>query len=167
MRVAQVSADSNERVKGGLPWHWLIFLPVLASVVAGLTTLGIAIRYADRPLPESVTRTGPVQYGENLGQVQARTMGLSATAQIDPAAHGIVLTLNATDQPDQLSLRLWHPTEANQDRLLLLTRTDDNRYRGVWPEGADSLRLLLTAPTQGWEMPGAMDTASHSLRFDP
>lgn len=149
------------------PWHWLIFLPVLVSVIAGLTTLGIAIRYGDKPLPESVMRKGPVQYGDNQGLSQAHSLNLSAVAQTNLETHGIVLTLTGEDLPAQLTLRLWHPTEASQDQVLLLTRGDDGSYRGAWPGNPQGMRLLLSAPELGWEMPGVVDATDHTLRFTP
>ncbi len=167
MSVVQLVAEPQIPEKAGLPWHWLIFLPVLASVIAGLTTLGIAIRYGDKPLPESVMRTGPVQYGLSQPHLLARSLGISASAQLTPAARGIVLELASRDLPQQLSLRLWHPTEAGLDQVLTLTRSDDGRYRGVWPANAQGLLPLLSSAEQGWEIPGATDAASNTLRFQP
>lgn len=168
MSVAAVAIDSDARKKGGLPWHWLIFLPVLASVVAGLTTLAIAIKHGDKPLPETVTRTGPVQYGEHIGVTQARERGIQGQAVIDPASHGLVLTLSGKDLPQTLMLRLWHPTETSRDLMLPLTRGDDGSYRGVWPGDAAGLAPLLSAPEQGWELPGNADSANGlTLVFQP
>jgi len=155
--------------KTGLPWHWLIFLPVAASVVAGLTTLGIAIRYGDKPLPETVTRTGPVLYGEHVGVSKARELGISATARIDPASNGISVDLIGADLPPTLLLRLWHPTMADRDQTVLLTRGDDGSYRGAWPAAAAATGLLplLSAPEAGWELPGKQGASADSIDFQP
>jgi len=150
--------EKFERPPSGRLWLWLILLPVAASVVAGLTTLGIAIRYGDKPLPESVSRTGPVQYGENSGLIRARELEISGSARIDSASHAIHLTLRGRELPQQVLLRLWHPTESTLDQLLVLTRGDDGSYRGVWPAQSDGLALLLTAPDAGWELPGARNS---------
>lgn len=154
-------------VRAGLPWHWLIFLPVLASVVAGLTTLGIAIRHGDKPLPEMVTRTGPVLYGQHVLVDRARELGLSASARFDGAARGIVLELAGDEAPPSLNLRLWHPTEARRDRVLLLTRGDDGSYRGAWPADSAGMRVLLQASDQRWEIPATLGAESGSLLFLP
>lgn len=166
MSVAELGMDQDlPPAKPGIPWHWLIFLPVAASVVAGLTTLGIAIRHGDKPLPETVSRTGPVLYGEHVGVSKARALGISGAAQIDPVRHGIVLELTGRDLPASLMLRLWHPTMADHDQMVLLTRGDDGQYRGAWPTSSQGLQPLLTAPDGGWELPGAMDSAANTLRF--
>ena len=164
MSAAQLIVETPDPVKSGLPWHWLIFLPVAASVVAGLTTLAIAIRYGDKPLPESVSRTGPVQYGENSGLKRARELDVAGTALIDTATHAIQLQLRGRELPSQVLLRLWHPTEAKLDELLLLTRGDDGSYRGVWPANSAGLRSLLSAPEAGWEISGVMQNDG-TLRF--
>lgn len=168
MSVAQLGMDAespNAGSKNGLPWHWLIFLPVAASVVAGLTTLGIAIRHGDKPLPETVRRTGPVLYGEHVGVSKARELGISGTAHIDTASNGIIVELAGSDLPPTLMLRLWHPTMADHDQMVLLTRGDDGLYRGAWPTSTAGLQLLLSAPEAGWELPGTMSAGS--LRFQP
>ena len=166
MSVATVTID-NETPKGGLPWHWLIFLPVAASVVAGLTTLAIAIRYGDKPLPETVTRTGPVQYGVHVGVSKARELGISGTARIDTTSHSIRVELSGNELPAQLMLRLWHPTETARDQISILTRGDDGSYRGVWPSAVTGLMPLLSAPDSGWELPGEFDAAGTTLQFQP
>jgi hypothetical protein len=165
MSVAQLSMDQDAPAKPGLPWHWLIFLPVAASVVAGLTTLAIAIRHGDKPLPETVTRTGPVLYGEHVGVSKARELGISGAARIDAASNGIIVELLGRDLPPTLMLRLWHPTMADHDQLVLLTRGDDGSYRGAWPTSTAGLQPLLSAPEAGWELPGSMSDGS--LRFQP
>lgn len=147
----------------GLPWKWLIWLPVLASVVAGLTTLAIAIRHGDQPLPETVTRSGPVLYGEHVGVSRARELGVRGDARIDAVARGIALSLQGRELPASLSLRLWHPTEARRDLLVALTRGDDGVYRGAWPAGTQGLQPLLSGA--GWELPGQFVGAG--IRFAP
>lgn len=166
MSVATVTMD-NQAPKGGLPWHWLILLPVAASVVAGLTTLGIAIKYGDRPLPETVTHAGPVQYGVHVGVSKARELGISGIAQIDSTSHSIRVEISGRDLPARLMLRLWHPTETNRDQISMLTRGDDGSYRGVWPAAATGLMPLLSAPDSGWELPGEFDAAGTTLQFRP
>lgn len=158
--MATTTMDSENR---GLPWKWLIWLPVLASVVAGLTTLAIAIRHGDQPLPETVTRTGPVLYGEHVGVTRAREFGVRGDARIDEAARGISLSLEGRELPASLSLRLWHPTQAGRDLLVPLTRGDDGIYRGAWPAGVQGLRPLLSGA--GWELPGQFVDAG--IRFAP
>lgn len=150
---------------GGLPWKWLIWLPVLASVLAGTVTVVIAIRHADQPLPETVTRTGPVLYGEHLGVGRARALGLRGEARIDAAAHVVTLSLEGDERPANLSLRLWHPTQARQDLLLTLTRGDDGIYRSAWPTRAQGLRPLLSGA--GWELPGAFEARGARIVFRP
>lgn len=167
MSVARMSMDDRPPAKTGFPWHWLIFLPVAVSVVAGLTTLGIAIRYGDKPLPETVTRTGPVLYGEHVGVSKARELGISATARIDPASRGISVDLVGADLPPTLLLRLWHPTIVDRDQAVLLTRGDDGRYRGAWPATAVGLLPLLSAPEAGWELPGKQGASADTLDFKP
>lgn len=147
------------------PWHWLIFLPVLASVVAGLTTLAIAIRHGDQPLPELITKTGPVQYGNVVGIAKARERGVLASAQFTPDFLNLTVAVQGHDLPAQLELRFWHPTEASRDVLVELVRGDDGRYHGTLGGYPSGLNALLSAPAQGWEVNGSW--VGSQLSFTP
>ena len=149
------------------PWHWRIFLPVAASVVAGLTTLSIAIRYGDQPLPEMIVKTGPVQYGSAVGAERARELGISGEAAIDSTGSSIVVHLHGAQLPAQLQLRFWHPTEANRDQWVALVRGQDGSYRGPIAGYPTGLNALLMAPDVGWELPGSWQQQGGALRFTP
>lgn len=149
----------------GLPWKWLIWLPVLASVIGGVALLAIAHRHADQPLPEAVTRTGPVQYGRQVGIERAQALGVLGDARIDPATRAVALLLEGQGLPASVTLRLWHPTEAARDLSLTLVRGEDGVYRGDWPAQVQGLSPLLSA--SGWELPGRFDSSGKRIRFRP
>lgn len=148
-----------------LPWHWLIFLPVLASVIAGFTTLALAIRYGDEALPEMITKTGPVQYGNLPGLAKARELGVIGSAQFDPAYLSVTLSVQGRELPQQLELRFWHPTESARDVLVELSRGADGRYHGTLGGYPSGLNALLSAPGQGWEVNGSWNGSQ--LSFTP
>jgi hypothetical protein len=147
------------------PWHWLIFLPVAASVVAGLTTLGIAIQYGDKPLPVAVARTGPVQYGYVVGQIQAREAGVSGSADIDGSR--VALQMTGSSLPDTLELRLWHPTERSRDHVIVLRAAGDGRYVGELRDPVGGYHALLAASDGAWQIPGVWSGDARSLSFVP
>jgi hypothetical protein len=113
------------------PVFWIMCLLPASAVVAGLTTLGIALRHADPPLPEAYHWEG-----EHLDRDFAQ--------QHNAAVHGIqvVLTTNAADgqcaasvraAPDDaaaLSLLFSNGADPGLDRVVLLKRVAPGEYRG-------------------------------------
>jgi hypothetical protein len=148
-----------------LPWHWLLFLPVLAAVIAGLATLAIAIRYADTPLPTAVARTGPVQYGQVVGLLPARAAGIAGSAEIE--AGRVVLQMTGANLPETLELWLWHPTERRRDQVIPLRAAGDGRYVGELRTPLRGYHALLAAPDGAWQIPGEWLADARGLRFVP
>src|SRR4051794_36158385 len=105
------------------PVFWIVWLLPAATVVAGLSTLGIALRHADRPLPEAYHWEG-AHLDDDFAQ------------QRNAALHGIevALTVNGTDgvcaasvraAPDDvatLTLLFANGADAGLDRVVLLKR---------------------------------------------
>jgi hypothetical protein len=165
MSEALAVAAPKDTPSSRWPWHWLIFLPVAASVVAGLTTLGIAIKHGDKPLPAAVARTGPVQYGHVLGQIQAREAGVSGSGEIEGSR--VALQMQGGELPATLELRLWHPTERSRDHVIVLRAAGDGRYIGELRDPVGGYHALLAAPDGAWQIPGVWSADARGLRFVP
>jgi hypothetical protein len=115
------------------PVFWIMCLLPAAAVVAGLATLGIALRSADRALPASYHWEG-----EQLDRDFARAR--------NAAAHGIELSFVAQDagqcaavlrhapgDPRTLTLLFANGADAALDRVILLRRIAYGRYAGACP----------------------------------
>ena len=114
------------------PVFWIMVLLPAATVVAGLTTLGIALREADPPLPAAYHWEG-----EHLDRDFAR--------QRNAAAHGIQVALTthaaegvcaarvsaAPDDVAALTLLVSSATDPGLDRVVLLKRVAPGQYRGT------------------------------------
>jgi len=112
------------------PVFWIMILLPAATVVAGLTTLGIALREADPPLPEAYHWEG-----EHLDRDFAQ--------QRLAAAHGIEVTLltaggvcaarvsAAPDDVAVLTLLFSSAVDPGLDRVVLLKRVATGEYRGA------------------------------------
>jgi uncharacterized protein len=114
------------------PVFWIMILLPAATVVAGLTTLGIALREGDPPLPAAYHWEG-----EHLDRDFAQ--------QRNAAAHGIQVTLSthaadglcaaqvraAPDDVAALTLLFSSATDPGLDRVVLLKRVAAGEYRGA------------------------------------
>ena len=147
------------------PVFWIMLLLPAAAVVAGLATLLIALRSADRPLPADYHWEG-----EHLDQDFAR--------QRLAAAHGIEVEIgfsdgacNATlrhapDDPATLTLQFTHASDAALDRVVLLRRTGAGVYRGACaPLPPGRWRLALDEAAGAWAIRSEFRGGGASLRL--
>ncbi len=130
MNPAQVDSPGLVSQYRANPVFWIMCLLPAAAVVAGLATLVIALRHADRALPASYHWEG-----EHLDQDFAQ--------QRVAASHGIEVDLitaggectatlrRAPDDPPSLTLMFTHSSDAGLDRVVLLRRTQPGQYRGA------------------------------------
>lgn len=130
--------DSSHRNK---PWYrqfwpWFIILLPASSVVAGLTTLAIAVRNADSVVVDDWYRQGKAVNLSRQAEERARELGVQVV--LENRDDRALLTLSGLDtEPGSLSLVLRHPTLEERDQTLRLGRVASGRYRapGPLPEG--------------------------------
>src|SRR3954468_20496057 len=139
---------------------WL--LPA-AAVVAGLATLWIAVRSADRPLPLSYHWEG-----EHLDQdfAQQRLAGSHGIeVDIDTGGNECAATLrHAPDDPASLTLTLTHSSDASLDRVVLLRRVQRGQYRGTCtPLPAGRWRVALEDAAGKWAIRAQFDGGREQL----
>src|SRR3954451_10929533 len=100
-----------------------------AAVVAGLATLWIAVRSADRPLPVSYHWEGEHLDQDFAQQRLAAVHGIEV--DIDTGGGECAATLrHAPDDPVSLTLTLTHSSDASLDRVVLLRRQQPGRHGG-------------------------------------
>ena len=150
------------------PVLWFVWALLGGTVIAGLTTLGIALRSADHPLPETFHWEGP-----HLD----RDFALARNA----AAHGTVVSFSSTqgecrarvssapnDAP-ALNLLFAHGSDAGLDRALYLQRVSPGEYRAACaPIPAGRWRVALEDSAGQWgireELDGSVDALTLRAR---
>jgi hypothetical protein len=140
-------------------WPWfLIALPAI-SVVAGLSTLAIAILNQD-----SLVRDDWYKDGKAINQSLARddaaaSLGISAELQLDSVTGEISATLvspKTNTTPETLTLILSHPTLATQDQSVVLTRRPDGKYQGMLTHGLQG-RHYIELGNAEWRLRSTRD----------
>ena len=139
-------------------WPWFIIALPGTAVVAGLITLYIASSGRDTLVKDDYYKDG-LAINQDLEKAQhAAALGISAELAYDPATGDVTLT--STGVPanvDRLSLLVVHPTLAEFDQSVPVSRTADGRY-------AARLRLLgparwhiqLLPETGDWRLEGRL-----------
>lgn len=132
------------------PVFWIMWLLPAAAVVAGLTTLGIALRHADPALPAAYHWEGEHLDQDFEQQRLAASHGIEV--DVDTSGGACRATLrHAPDDPASLTLMFTHSSDAGLDRVVLLRRTQSGEYRGACaPLPAGRWRLALEDAAGAW-----------------
>ena len=153
---------SNDHPMRANPVLWFVWLLLGSTVIAGLTTLAIALRGADRELPASYHWEG---------ELLDRDFALMRNA----AAHGVEIRLSvgvegqcaaslraAPNDPAALNLLFVNSNDVGLDQAVRLTRQSAGLYRGncqPLPEGR--WRIALEDDAGTWairsQQQGALD----------
>ena len=150
MNPAEVDSPPPQGQYRSNPVFWIMWLLPAAAVVAGLATLVIALRNADRALPTSYNWEG-----EHLDQDFAQQrVAASHGIEVDVAIGGgeCAATLrHAPDDPVSLTLTFTHSSDAGLDRVVLLRRMQPGRYRGTCaPMPPGRWRVALEDAAGAW-----------------
>lgn len=140
-------------------WPWFLIALPATSVVAGLSTLTIAILNQD-----SLVRDDWYKDGKAINQSLARddaaaSLGMSAELQLDRVTGEVSVTLatrKGNVAPETLTLTLSHPTLATQDQSVVLTRRPDGHYQGVLAHGLQG-RHYIELGNAEWRLRSSRD----------
>lgn len=138
-----------------LPWLLLWLLPAL-SVVAGLTTVAIAVRHSDDMVKDDYYREGLAYNAQQQADRAAAAVRLHA--MLVPVQSQLLVTVSAEQLPElpaELELLLSHPTDSKDDQRILLQRQADRQYRGELNLRSDTAWHVQLQPLDGsWRLRG-------------
>ena len=145
------------------PVFWIMWLLPAAAVVAGLATLMIALRHADRSLPSAYHWEGERLDQDFAAQRLAASHGIEVA--LDTAGGECRATLrHAPDDPASLTLMFTHSSDAGLDRVVLLRRTQPGQYRGTCaPLAAGRWRIALEDAAGAWAIRALFSGAPERL----
>lgn len=168
-----MSTQTDPTVNTGKPWYrqfwpWFLIALPATSVVAGLTTLGIAIRNQD-----SLVRDDWYKDGKAINQSLARDavatrLGISAELRIDTMTGDMTARMTGNGEfrmPSSMTLTLSHPTLADQDQTVALSRQEDGHYKGVLKHGLQG-RHYIELGTPDWRLRSTRDFPLDTLTLD-
>lgn len=157
------------------PVMWLVVGLPLASVVAGIALVVIAVRSGGNDaVIDTVRRTAQIQTAELAPDAAARALQLSAVLRVDAKGKGLELLPVAGGFADgrvprdqALTLRLSHPSQAALDRTLQLQPGELGWHARVeLPLDHDWLVQLAPADT-GWRVHGRLLAGQQAAYLGP
>jgi hypothetical protein len=149
---------------------WLLIALPLTAVVAGFTTLWLAIQSDDGLVADDYYKRGKEINRELSRDRAAAELGLVAKLEINTATRRLAVKLSAranTVLPEQIELKFLHATRAGLDRTLILPRQNSALYETPIPNLPPG-RWHLQLAAQDWRLTGSIVTPTEaSAALDP
>ncbi len=163
-----VQTSSRHRPAWREPMVWLITALPAAVLVAGISTLVIAIRAGgDDALPDAVRRTAQIQVADLDMDARAQALDLAALLRVDGDALDVLPVSGAIDRAAPLRLRLHHPTAAAGDRDVVLMPTAHGWHASHALDGRHDWRLELGPDDAQWRLVGRLPARQRAARLSP
>ena len=150
------------------PMVWLVTALPAAVLVAGISTLVIAVRAGgDDALPDDVRRTAQIQVADLDPDARAQALGLAVLLRVDGDALEVLPVSGAIDRTAPMRLRLRHPTAAAADRDMTLTPTALGWRAPHALDGGHDWRLELGPDDGQWRLVGRLQAQQRAARLSP
>ncbi|MGH6623008.1 MAG: FixH family protein [Burkholderiaceae bacterium] len=167
------------------PWPWLIMAPPAAAVVVGLVMLTLAITSYDGLVSDDYYKQGLginqiLRRDERAGALNYRAHaiwsddGRRVQVRFVGADNASASASNEAGLPDELRLRLVHPTRAGRDQMITLHLRAPGQYEAeLTPPEAGRWQLTIEdlprtwRVTGDWAVPGANEVVLAPRRLDP
>jgi hypothetical protein len=149
-------------------WPWFIVLLLGSTVVAGISTVFIAVRGADSLVADDYYREGKAINRTLAADREAAIREAHARVRSsDPAT----VTLEIVgDLPPSLALELSHVTRSERDLRVELEHLGEGNYRasGALPDGVFYLTLRPSGDASSWRLRRRVELPSQeSFELEP
>ena len=139
-------------------WPWVLIGLPLATVLAGVATLFVAMDDPDSLVVGDYYKQGLAINRTLAREDAARALGLEGRLSIKAASGEVLLVLDARErvEPDTLQLKLIHATRDKHDLQVTLHALGDDRYGGTLqaPMNLGSWLLNLEPADEAWRISG-------------
>lgn len=164
--------DRNDSAPKASPWRnpmvWLMLGLPLAAVVAGISTVIIAVNAGGNDAsPDEVRRTAQIQTAELGPDARADALKLSAVLSVHEQALEVLPATGEFPRKQPLRLMLQHPARAAEDRELKLLPTDRGwRAEFILDTGHDWLVQLAPEGT-AWRLRARLPAGQRGVLLAP
>lgn len=151
-------------------WVWLIMLPPIAAVIAGIGTVVIATRNAPDLVVDDYRKIGLANHLKHERDREAANLGLSG--RLRPTGSAFVLTIESgaesLSSSAVLTLQLYHPTLPEHDTSLTFLRQPDRTFQASLPVLAQAnYHLQLLPDGEDWRLVGRWRVGDASAVLNP
>ena len=151
------------------PWPWLLMAGPGIVIIAGFYTLWLAIKSDDGLVADDYYKRG-LAINQTLSRaLRAEQLALGARAVLgaDPARARVTLTGTGV-LPENLLLRLVHPTRAVADELIALHAVTPGVYEGVLAAAVAGRRTVMIEDLpRTWRLAGEATGSAQVVVLTP
>lgn len=139
-------------------WPWFIIALPATVVIAGFTTLFIALKNPHSMVDDQYYREGLAINRRLEMDRQASELGMQARVFFDREQSRVTVVLSGRDQPQQMRLMLLHPGKERFDQALELQSMGAGNYVGnLTGQYQLSYYLRLLPQDNSWRLNGEVD----------
>jgi hypothetical protein len=141
-------------------WPWLLMLFPALSVIGGVAMLLVALGSNDGLVADDYYKRG-LAINQTLARDRAAAAGhYRARVMFNPTLGRVRVAVSGERLPDALTLRLTHPTRAEQDRVVALAQGAAGMYEAAMaPVGAGRWGVSLEDRAGAWRLSGTWRAA--------
>ncbi|MFY8134916.1 MAG: FixH family protein [Aquimonas sp.] len=151
------------------PMVWLVIALPMTAVVAGLSTLAIAIRSGSTDaVPDVVRRTLQIQDADIAADRRAIELGLRGEIRFDADTGAIEAQMLGLDAgTPALTLRLLHAGRASRDLEVRLVQAGEAWHGRVEGAKGQAWNIELSAADHSWRVGGRLDPGATRSELIP
>jgi hypothetical protein len=137
-------------------WPWFLMAGPAIVIVAGFTTLWLAIASNDGLVTDDYYKQGLAVNQSLKRDHLAGSLGLHGDVMRSGANLRLILTAQGeTGLPSEITLKLAHPTRAGQDQLVKMTMEGQGVYSGKLSADVSGRWLVsIEDPAAQWRLQG-------------
>lgn len=137
-------------------WPWFLIAGPGIVVIAGFITLWMAIKSDDGLVTDDYYKQGLTVNQRMQRDHQASSLGLHADLMRSGAGMRLLLSADAsTNLPEEIVLRLAHPTRAGMDQAIVMKTEGQGFYSGKLSSEISGRWLVsIEDPAKQWRLQG-------------
>lgn len=158
--LKQQDMDTKPWYKQFWPW-FLISLP-MSAVIAGITTIIIAMDEPDGIVVDDYYKQGLAINRTLSSEKMAQQLNLAVSGKIDGDTLQLQLTGNIP-APEKLTVHFIHPTKPNNDKSYELTKEGKAYFAGISPLADASWHVKVEPENGYWRLSGRFNPQQTNL----
>lgn len=151
------------------PMVWLVAGLPIASILASIALITVAVRTGGADtVTDRVQRVAQIQTTDLGPDERAAQRKLSVVFRVDAQGVEIIPVTGDFARAETLELRLVHPSQAAQDRVLRLPPGGQGwRMEAITVDSAHDWKLELASPGDHWRIKGRLPAHQLAARLAP
>lgn len=149
------------------PMVWLVAGIPVASIVAGVGLVIVAMRQPNDAIPDKVRRTAQIQVADLGADTRARQAGLRALLRAEDGVVEALPVAGDFDRARPLVATLRHPAREAEDRTVTLAPTELGWRAKAEVDLSHDWNVELAPADARWRLLGRLPKGQHAVALQP